>query len=44
MGDLFPVVDLTVVLKAFVVTVTDDLAEKVALVLAPAVVGEGYFF
>jgi hypothetical protein len=44
LGDLFPVVDFAVVLKAFVVTVTDDLAEKVALVLAPAVVGKGYLF
>lgn len=39
LGDLFPVVDLTVVLKAFVVTITDDLAQEAALVLAPAVVG-----
>ncbi len=42
--DLFPVVDLAIVLEPLVVAASDDSAEEVGFLVAPGVVGESDFF
>ncbi len=44
LGDLFPVMDFAIVLEAFVVSIFDDGAEEVGLIVAPGVLGENYSF
>ena len=44
LGDFFPVMDFAIVFEAFVVSIFDNGAEEIGLVVTPGVVGEDDFF
>ena len=44
LGNFFPVMDFAIVFEAFVVSIFDDGAEEIGLIIAPGVMGESDFF